>query len=122
MTQPGQSQDLDIDGMGFFAPLKSRVRRERFRTIDDLIEGPQRLFGEYDSATLKGHSRVSRKGTAESQDVRRGNCRARDERFRGETHFSHEDERAEVRGYLTQIVSGSSRRLHEECATLCVRW
>ena len=51
MTQPAQSPDLNINDLGFFASLKSRVRKESFGTIDDLVEGLQRSFGAYDSKT-----------------------------------------------------------------------
>ena len=53
MTHPAQSPDLNINDLGFFASLNSRVWKERFGTIDDLVEGVQRLFGAYDSATLE---------------------------------------------------------------------
>ena len=33
--------------------MNSRVWKERFGTIDDLVKGVQRLFGEYDSETLE---------------------------------------------------------------------
>ena len=52
MTQSAQSVDLNINDLGFFASLKSRVWKERFGTIDDLVKGIQRLFGAYDSETL----------------------------------------------------------------------
>ena len=53
MTQPAQSPDLDVNDLGFFASLKSRVWKEHFGRIDNLVEGVQRLFGEYHSETLE---------------------------------------------------------------------
>lgn len=39
VTQPAQSPDLNTNDLGFFASLNSRVWRERYRTLDALVEG-----------------------------------------------------------------------------------
>ena len=46
VTQRAQSPDLNVNDLGFFASLKSRVWGMNASSIDELYE-------EYDSATLK---------------------------------------------------------------------
>lgn len=49
VTKSAQAPDLDMIDLGFLESMESRVRRERFGTIDDLVDGAQRLLREYDS-------------------------------------------------------------------------
>lgn len=53
MSQPSHSPNLNISDLGLLASLKRRVWRERFGTIFDLVDGIQRLFGEYDLKILQ---------------------------------------------------------------------
>ena len=39
VTQPAQSPDLNINDLGFFSSLKSRVWRGRFGTVEELVGG-----------------------------------------------------------------------------------
>ena len=53
VRQPAQSPDLNVNDLGFFASLKSRVWRERFGRNDFLVEEVQRLFGGHEPETLE---------------------------------------------------------------------
>ena len=53
VTQPAQSPDLNVNDLGFFASLKSRVWRMNASSIDELVETHFQQYEEYDSATLE---------------------------------------------------------------------
>ena len=53
VTQPAQSPDLNVNDLGFFASLKSRVWRMNASSIDELVDPIFQQYEEYDSATLE---------------------------------------------------------------------
>ena len=53
VTQPAQSPDLNINDLGFFCSLKSRVWQRRFETLEDMARGVKVMFDEYDAQTLE---------------------------------------------------------------------
>ena len=55
VTQPAQSPDLNVNDLGFFASLKSRVwgMNATGSSIDELVETIFEQYEEYDSATLE---------------------------------------------------------------------
>ena len=53
VTQPAQSPDLNVNDLGFFASLKSRVWGINASSIDELVETIFQQYEEYDSATLE---------------------------------------------------------------------
>ena len=53
VTQPAQSPDLNVNDLGFFASLTSRVWRMNASSIDELVEIIFQQYEEYDSATLE---------------------------------------------------------------------
>ena len=53
VTQPAQSPDLNVNDLGFFASLKSRVWGMNASSIDELVETIFQQYEEYDSATLE---------------------------------------------------------------------
>lgn len=52
ITQPMQSPDLNVIGLGFFVVLKSRVWKEEYRWIGETVEGIGAMLAEYDSEVL----------------------------------------------------------------------
>ena len=53
VTQPAQSPDLNVNDLGFFASLKSRVWGMNASSIDELVETIFQQYEEYDSPTLE---------------------------------------------------------------------
>ena len=53
VTQPAQSPDLNVNVLGFFASLTSRVWEMNASSIDELVETIFEQYEEYDSATLE---------------------------------------------------------------------
>ena len=53
VTQPAQSPDLNVNDLGFFASLKSRVWGMNASSIDELVETIFQQYEEYDSVTLE---------------------------------------------------------------------
>ena len=53
VTQPAQSPDLNVNVLGFFASLKSRVWEMNASSIDELVETIFEQYEEYDGATLE---------------------------------------------------------------------
>ena len=53
VTQPAQSPDLNVNDLGFFESLKSRVWEMNSSSIDELVETIFQQYEEYDSATLE---------------------------------------------------------------------
>ena len=52
-TQPSQSLDLNVDGFGFFASLKSRVWRANASSVDELMQNVFDQYEEYDGDTME---------------------------------------------------------------------
>ena len=53
VTQPAQSPDLNVNDLGFFASLKSRVWGMNASSIDELVQTIFQQYDEYDGATLQ---------------------------------------------------------------------
>ena len=53
VTQPTQSPDFNVNDLGFFASLKSRVWRMNASSIDELVDPIFQQYEEYDRATLE---------------------------------------------------------------------
>ena len=53
VTQPAQSPDLNVNDLGFFASLKSRVWGMNASSIDELVGTIFQQYEEYDSATVE---------------------------------------------------------------------
>ncbi|CAN0047978.1 unnamed protein product, partial [Sphacelaria rigidula] len=53
VTQPAQSPDLNVNDLGFFASLKSRVWGMNASSIDELVETIFKQYDEYDGDTLE---------------------------------------------------------------------
>lgn len=53
VTPPAQSPDLNINDLGLFPSLKSRVWKEYYRTLDALVEGAKSIYGQYEADTLE---------------------------------------------------------------------
>ena len=53
VTQPAQSPDLNINDLGFFASLKSRVWGMNASTVDELVQTIFDQYEEYDGDTLE---------------------------------------------------------------------
>ena len=53
ITQPAQSPDLNINDLGFFSSLKSRVWQESFSTCDELAASVATMYDDYDAETLE---------------------------------------------------------------------
>ena len=53
MTQPAQSPHFNINDLGFFASLKSRVRGMNASTVDELVQTIFDQYEEYDGDTLE---------------------------------------------------------------------
>ena len=53
VTQPAQSPDLNVNDLGSFASLKSRVWGMNASSIDELAETIFEQYEEYDGATLE---------------------------------------------------------------------
>jgi len=53
VTQPAQSPDLNVNDLGFFASLKSRVWGMNACSIDGLVEAIFEQYEEYDGETLE---------------------------------------------------------------------
>ncbi|CAN0094704.1 unnamed protein product, partial [Sphacelaria rigidula] len=53
VTQPAQSPDFNVNDMGFFASLKSRVWEINASSIDELVKTIFQQYEEYDGTTLK---------------------------------------------------------------------
>ena len=53
MTQPAQSPHFNINDLGFFASLKSRVRGMNASTVDELVQTIFDQYEEYDGNTLE---------------------------------------------------------------------
>ena len=53
VTQPAQSPDLNVNDLGFFASLKSRVWGMNASSIDELVETIFQQYAEYDGDTLE---------------------------------------------------------------------
>ncbi|CAN0469879.1 unnamed protein product [Laminaria digitata] len=52
-TQPSQSPDLNVNDLGFFASLKSRVWRANANSVDELVKIIFDLYEEYNGDTLE---------------------------------------------------------------------
>ena len=52
-TQPSQSPDLNVNDLGFFASLKSRVWRANVSSVDELMQNVFDQYEEYDGDTLE---------------------------------------------------------------------
>ena len=52
-TQPSQSLDLNVNDLGFFASLKSRVWRANASSVDELVQNVFDQYEEYDGDTLE---------------------------------------------------------------------
>ncbi|CAN0464352.1 unnamed protein product [Laminaria digitata] len=52
-TQPSQSPDLNVNDLGFFASLKSRVWRANAGSVDELVQNIFDLYEAYDGDTLE---------------------------------------------------------------------
>ena len=53
-TQPSQSPDLNVNDLGFFASLKSRVWRANASSVDELVQNVfDDQYEEYDADTLE---------------------------------------------------------------------
>ena len=52
-TQPSQSPDLNVNDLGFFASLKSRVWRASASSVDELVQNVFDQYEEYDGDTLE---------------------------------------------------------------------
>ncbi|CAN0246078.1 unnamed protein product, partial [Laminaria digitata] len=52
-TQPLQSPDLNVNDLGFFASLKSRVWRANANSVDELVKNIFNLYEEYGGDTLE---------------------------------------------------------------------
>ena len=53
VTQPAQSPHLNVNDLGFFASLKSRVWGMNASSIDELVDIIFQQYEEYDIATLE---------------------------------------------------------------------
>ena len=53
VTQHAQSPDLNVNDLGFFASLKSRVWGMNASSIDELVQTIFQQYEEYDGATLE---------------------------------------------------------------------
>lgn len=53
LTQPAQLPDLNVNDLKKFAPIESRVWKEGFTTLDEIVAGVMKLFTEYDQETLE---------------------------------------------------------------------
>ncbi|CAN0304317.1 unnamed protein product [Laminaria digitata] len=53
VTQPAQSPDLNVNDLGFFASLESRVWGMNATTIDELVNTIFEQYEQYDAATLE---------------------------------------------------------------------
>ncbi|CAN0403648.1 unnamed protein product, partial [Laminaria digitata] len=52
-TQPSQSPDLNVNDLGFFASLKSRVWRANANSVNELVKNNFDLYEKYDGDTLE---------------------------------------------------------------------
>ena len=52
-TQPSQSPDINVNDLGFFVSLKSRVWRANASSVDELVQNVFDQYEEYDGDTLK---------------------------------------------------------------------
>ena len=53
VTQPAQSPDLNVNDLGFFASLKSRVWGMKASSIDELVETIFDQYEKYDGDTME---------------------------------------------------------------------
>ncbi|CAM9788620.1 unnamed protein product, partial [Sphacelaria rigidula] len=53
VTQPAQLPDLNVNDLGFFTSLKSRVWGMNASSIDELVETIFKQYEEYDGDTLE---------------------------------------------------------------------
>ncbi|CAM9154592.1 unnamed protein product, partial [Sphacelaria rigidula] len=53
VAQPSQSPDLNINDLGFFASLKSRMWRMNASSIDELVKTIFMEYEDHDSDTLE---------------------------------------------------------------------
>ena len=52
-TQPSQLPDLNVNDLGLFASLKSRVSRANASSVDELVQNVFDQYEEYDGDTLE---------------------------------------------------------------------
>ena len=52
-TQPSQSPDLNVNDLGFFASLKSRVWRASASSVNELVQNVFDQYEEYDGDTME---------------------------------------------------------------------
>jgi len=52
INQPGNSPDLNVLDLGFFASLQSKAYEKVSRNLDDLIQNVKKEFDNYDANTL----------------------------------------------------------------------
>ena len=53
ITQPSNSPDLNVNDLGFFPSMSSRVSKIKTRKIEELVGQVNKCFADYDSETLE---------------------------------------------------------------------